>query len=131
MIPIDGFSSSHSCARRLSARTVTRLTLFVLRHEMRFAYRVLILKKGGVDMWKSLKVGVALSGVLFLGLTACNQSPPASRAPKGPSPASQAWNKLTAGFIQSYLNARPAFAAQTGRHEFDGQLPDFSSHGIR
>jgi hypothetical protein len=82
-------------------------------------------------MWKSLKVGAALSGVLFLGLTACNQSPPASHAPKGPSPASQAWNKLTAGFIQSYLNARPAFAAQSGRHEFDGQLPDFSSHGIR
>src|ERR1700737_4354645 len=74
----------------------------------RFAYRVLILEKRGVDMWKSLKVGVALSGVLFLGLTACNQSPPASHAPKGPSPASQAWNKLTAGFIQSYPNARPA-----------------------
>jgi hypothetical protein len=82
-------------------------------------------------MWKSLKVGAALSGVLFLGLTACNQSPPASHAPKGPSPASQAWNKLTAGFIQSYLNARPAFAAQSGHHEFDGQLPDLSNHGIR
>jgi uncharacterized protein (DUF885 family) len=82
-------------------------------------------------MWKSLKVGAALSGVLFLGLTACNQSPPASGAPKGPSPASQGWNKLTAGFIQSYFNARPFFAAQSGRHEFDGQLPDLSNHGIR
>jgi uncharacterized protein (DUF885 family) len=82
-------------------------------------------------MWKSLKVGAALSGVLFLGLTACNQSPPASHAPKGPSAASQAWNKLTAGFIQSYFNARPAFAAQAGRHEFDGQLSDLSNHGIR
>src|SRR6202011_976275 len=82
-------------------------------------------------MWKSLKVGAALSGVLFLGLTACNQSPPASVAPKGPSLASQGWNKLTAGFIQSYLNARPFFAAQSGRHEFDGQLPDLSNHGIR
>jgi uncharacterized protein (DUF885 family) len=82
-------------------------------------------------MWKSLKVGAALSGVLFLGLTACNQSPPASVAPKGPSLASQGWNKLTAGFIQSYFNARPFFAAQSGRHEFDGQLPDLSNHGIR
>jgi uncharacterized protein (DUF885 family) len=82
-------------------------------------------------MWKSLKVGAALSGVLFLGLTACNQAPPASKAPKGPSLASQAWNKLTAGFIQSYFDARPFFAAQSGRHEFDGQLPDLSNHGIR
>jgi len=82
-------------------------------------------------MWKSLKVGAALAGVLFLGLTACNQSPPASGGPKGPSPASQAWDKLTAGFIQSYFAARPFFAAQSGRHEFDGQLPDLSNHGIR
>jgi len=82
-------------------------------------------------MWKSLKVGAALSGVLFLGLTACNQSPPPSAARKGPSLASQQWDKLTAGFIQSYLNARPSFAAQSGRHEFDGQLPDWSNHGIR
>jgi uncharacterized protein (DUF885 family) len=82
-------------------------------------------------MWKSLKVGAALSGVLFLGLTACNQSAPPSAARKGPSLASQQWEKLTAGFIQSYLNARPFFAAQSGRHEFDGQLPDLSDHGIR
>ncbi len=82
-------------------------------------------------MWKSLKVGAALSGVVFLGLTACNQPPPTSAARKGPSLASQQWEKLTAGFIQSYLDARPAFAAQSGRHEFDGQLPDFSNHGIR
>ncbi len=81
-------------------------------------------------MWKSLKVGAALSGVLFLGLTGCNQSPPPP-AVKGPSLASQAWDKLTAGFIQSYLDAQPFFAAQSGRHEFDGQLPDVSNHGIK
>jgi hypothetical protein len=82
-------------------------------------------------MWKSLKVGAALSGMLLLGLTGCNQSPPASVAHKGPSLASQQWNKLTAGFIEDYFNARPFFAARSGRHEFDGQLPDVSSHGIK
>jgi uncharacterized protein (DUF885 family) len=82
-------------------------------------------------MRKSLKVGAALSGVLFLVLAGCGQQPPASTAPKGPSPASQAWNKLTAGFIESYVQAQPFFAAQSGRHEFDGQLPDVSNHGIR
>ena len=82
-------------------------------------------------MWKSLKVGAALSGLLFLGLTGCGQQPPAAGAPKGPSLASQQWDKLTAGFIQSYFDAQPFFAAQSGRHEFDGQLPDLSNHGIR
>jgi uncharacterized protein (DUF885 family) len=82
-------------------------------------------------MWKSLKVGAALSGLVFLGLTGCGQQPPAAGAPKGPSPASQQWDKLTAGFIQSYFDAQPFFAAQSGRHEYDGQLPDLSNHGIR
>jgi uncharacterized protein (DUF885 family) len=82
-------------------------------------------------MWKSLKVGAALSGVLCLGLAGCNQSPPPSVAHKGPSLASQQWNKLTAGFIEDYFNARPFFAARSGRHEFDGQLPDVSNHGIK
>jgi uncharacterized protein (DUF885 family) len=27
--------------------------------------------------------------------------------------------------------ARPSFAVQAGRHEFDGQLPDLSAHGIK
>jgi uncharacterized protein (DUF885 family) len=82
-------------------------------------------------MWKSLKVGATLSGVLFLGLVGCGQQQPASHAPKGPSLASQEWDKLTTSFIQSYFDAQPFFAAQSGRHEYDGQLPDLSNHGIR
>jgi Bacterial protein of unknown function (DUF885) len=82
-------------------------------------------------MWKSLKVGAALSAVLCVGLVGCGQQQPAANAPKGPSLASQEWGKLTAGFIQSYFDAQPFFAAQSGRHEYDGQLPDLSSHGIR
>jgi uncharacterized protein (DUF885 family) len=82
-------------------------------------------------MWKSLKVGAALWGVLCVGLVGCGQQQPAANAPKGPSLASQEWDKLTASFIQSYFDAQPFFAAQSGRHEYDGQLPDLSSHGIR
>src|SRR6267142_1434122 len=82
-------------------------------------------------MWNSLKVGAALTGVLFIGLTGGNQSPPLTVAHKGPSLASQQWNKLTAGFIEDYFNARPFFAARSGRHDFDGQLQDVSNHGIK
>jgi uncharacterized protein (DUF885 family) len=82
-------------------------------------------------MRKSLAAGAAMSVLLLAVVAGCNQAPPPTAAPKGPSLASQEWNKLTAGFIESYLAAQPFFAAQAGRHEFDGQLPDLSSHGIR
>ena len=82
-------------------------------------------------MWKSNK-GAALSAILLLALAACGQSPPPhASAPRRPSPASRAWDKLTKGFIEDYMKAQPGFAVQSGRHEFDGQLPDFSAHGIK
>ena len=46
-------------------------------------------------------------------------------------PRARRGSKLTKGFIEDYMNAQPGFAVQSGRHEFDGQLPDFSAHGIK
>jgi hypothetical protein len=82
-------------------------------------------------MWKSREPGAALSCVLLLVLTACGQSAPPPPKPKGPSPASVAWLRLSNAFIEEYNLAQPAFAARAGRHEFDGQLPDLSAHGIK
>jgi len=82
-------------------------------------------------MWKSVKVAAALSGILFLGLTGCGQKQPAAVTPKGPSAASQGWKRLTDAFMKGYFDSRPFFAAQSGRHEYDGQLSDLSNHGIR
>ncbi len=82
-------------------------------------------------MWKSSKLGTALPVVLLIALTACSQSPPPTPKAAGPSPASLAWQKLTNAFIEDYFNAQPVFAAEAGRHEFDGQLPDLSAHGIK
>jgi hypothetical protein len=82
-------------------------------------------------MWKSLAKGAALSGVLLLIVSGCGQSPPPHPAPKGPSPASQAWLKVANAFIEDYMQAQPAFAVHSGRHEFDGQLADLSAHGIK
>jgi uncharacterized protein (DUF885 family) len=82
-------------------------------------------------MSKSLKVGAALSGALLLVLGGCGQSPPPQAQPKPPSQASQDWARLTAGFINDYFVAQPFFAAQSGKHEYDGQLADLSEHGIK
>ena len=81
-------------------------------------------------MWKSLRTSAALSSVLLLSVTACNQSAPPPK-PKGPSPSSVAWLKVANAFVEDYMRAQPSFAAQSGRHEFDGQLPDVSAHGIK
>ena len=82
-------------------------------------------------MSKSLKAVAALCGVLFLAVAGCNQSPPAKKMAKPLSEASQNWNRLTAGLIEGYFQAQPTFAAGAGRHDFDGQLPDVSNHGLR
>jgi uncharacterized protein (DUF885 family) len=73
-----------------------------------------------------------MAGLLLVGMTGCNQSPQTSApAKKPPSQASLQWANITNGFIEDYLRAQPFFAAQSGRHEFDGQLPDMSAHGLK
>jgi len=41
-----------------------------------------------------------------------------------------AWNAFATQFIESYLSTHPPFAANAGRHEFDGKLPDWSHAGL-
>ena len=82
-------------------------------------------------MFRSRDLGAALPAVLLFLLTACGQSTPTPAGPKGPSAASQQWEKTVNSFIEDYMNNQPAFAAEAGRHEFDGRLPDLSSHGIK
>ncbi len=41
-----------------------------------------------------------------------------------------AWDAFAGQFIESYLNLHPSFAANAGRHEFDGKLPDWSPAGL-
>jgi uncharacterized protein (DUF885 family) len=80
----------------------------------------------------SIKMGAALSLCLLVGLAGCNQGPQ-SKAPvkRPPSQASLQWQQISNGFVQSYFAAQPFFAAQSGKHEYDGQLPDLSAHGLK
>ncbi len=43
---------------------------------------------------------------------------------------SSEWDSFADQFIEGFLVAHPVFAVQAGRHEFDGQLPDWSAAGI-
>ena len=40
------------------------------------------------------------------------------------------WPAVRDALIEEYLKAHPVFAVMAGRHEYDGQLPDWSAGGI-
>lgn len=41
------------------------------------------------------------------------------------------WDRFADDFVESYFKAHPTYAVDQGRHEFDGQLPDWSEAGLR
>jgi hypothetical protein len=61
--------------------------------------------------------------VALLLLGACAGGPSDDAAP--------AWDRFAAGFIESYFRANPLFAVDKGRHEYDGQFPDWSEAGLK
>src|SRR5688572_13321937 len=64
--------------------------------------------------------------VVALGLSACTRKPEPSEAP--PAAAAQPANlpALIDTFIEAHMKRDPYFAVQAGRHEFDGQMADWS-----
>jgi uncharacterized protein (DUF885 family) len=71
--------------------------------------------------------GFAVAALAVL-LSACSKPAPPPPAPK--VMAHDGWPDFATAFVESYFRADPFFAAQAGRHEFDGQMPDWSSAGI-
>lgn len=73
-------------------------------------------------------MGLALT--LFMWLAACSRpagvAPAAGNAQSKPDP----WPQFAAHFLEEYFRAEPKFAVEAGRHEFDGQMPDWSAEGI-
>src|SRR6185436_142338 len=70
---------------------------------------------------------IASLAALILALSACTRQEGTSATTTAPS---QAWASTRDALIEEYLKAQPAFAIYQGRHEFDGQLPDWSAEGI-
>ena len=66
---------------------------------------------------------------LLIGLAA-GCSGPAPAPPPAPPAVHDGWPDFAAGFIESYFKGQPFFAVGAGRHEFDGQMADWSAAGI-
>jgi hypothetical protein len=87
---------------------------------------------------------LALSTALALALLAGCDRPP-SPQPGAQSPASAqdtasttaaangdaAWQPAVDGFVEQYFEFFPVFAANAGKHEFDGRLPDYGPESMR
>ena len=79
-------------------------------------------------------VTAALALAACLAAAGCSRQPPAVAVPPPPDPAVSArtaWNDFAASFIESYFKSHPFFAVQAGRHEFDGQMGDWSAAGLQ
>ena len=76
---------------------------------------------------------LAAVGLVLVALIACSRKEAApEHATEVPPPAVNVeWTKYVDDFIEAYFVANPSFAASQGRHEFDGQLPDWSPEGIQ
>jgi len=80
----------------------------------------------------STRLTTAIALILgSLTLGGCNRES-ASSAPSAASTVSAAdWPRFVDEFIEQSFVANPAAAVVAGRHEFDGQLPDWSAAGIQ
>lgn len=69
--------------------------------------------------------GAAMAGALLL-LSACG----AEKAPQSVGSAAN-WTEFRDQFLAGYFPLNPNFAVYQGKHEFDGQLPDWSADGLQ
>ena len=62
----------------------------------------------------------------LLALTACNASDNKSATAQ----SATSWTEFRDNFLAGYFPLNPNFAVYQGKHEYDGQLPDWSPEGL-
>jgi hypothetical protein len=67
-------------------------------------------------------LSLVLPGVSFCAAEAPHASPASADA---------RWSAFVDGFLQAHFAANPTFAVTSGRHEYDGQLPDYSADALQ
>ena len=80
---------------------------------------------------------VPLAVLLAAAIVGCSSQPAATSAPANAAAAPQsadanaAFDAAIDGFIDGYFEHNPVFAANAGKHEYDGKLPDYSPAGLK
>ena len=52
-------------------------------------------------------------------------------ADTGDMAETETWDTFMAAFLEAYFDRNPTFAIDQGKHEYDGQLPDWSEAGLQ
>ncbi|WP_375398451.1 DUF885 domain-containing protein [uncultured Sphingomonas sp.] len=74
-----------------------------------------------------------LSASAILALSGCNETSATDvnvAAVASPTPA-ESWPAFRDAFIEGWFKVNPADAVYQGRHDFDGQMPDWSPAGLK
>tara|TARA_R110002126_G_scaffold10236_18_gene45968 strand:+ start:7411 stop:9168 length:1758 start_codon:yes stop_codon:yes gene_type:complete len=75
---------------------------------------------------RNLMLAVSLAALTVTGCKKVEDEPVAAMA----IDSSSVWGGYLSGFLDSYFPVNPTFAVYQGKHEFDGQLPDWSAEGL-
>ncbi len=78
---------------------------------------------------KVLLIAVSIGAITVTG--ACKKVGGGQDAATVVANDSSDWGKFMAGFLDDYFKVNPTSGVLQGRHEFDGQLPDWSAEGLK
>ncbi len=74
---------------------------------------------------------IVIVSIIALGaITACTKAGDATTARPIKAGQSSEWDVFLPAFLDDYFAINPTFAVYQGKHEFDGQLPDWSERGL-
>ncbi len=76
-------------------------------------------------------IAVALPSLLALALAGCESTPEPSPASAQAAKHDPAWPAFVDAYLAGYFKLNPAFAVVQGKHEYDGELPDWSAAGLQ
>jgi uncharacterized protein (DUF885 family) len=82
-----------------------------------------------MEFYKGVRViGCALCAIALFG---CERERPAPSAAPPKQAAAPSWSQFVDQYLEQYFVMHPTAAVGAGRHEFDGQMPDWSAEGIQ
>ncbi|MFC4291739.1 DUF885 domain-containing protein [Sphingorhabdus arenilitoris] len=76
-----------------------------------------------------LLVATSIAALAVTG--ACKKVDDGAAAPADVKSDGSAWGSYMETFLNGYFPINPSFAIYQGRHEFDGQIADFSENGLK
>jgi hypothetical protein len=79
--------------------------------------------------FRAWAIAASITAIALTG--ACKQADGGADAAAVVAADKSAWGSYMAGFLDSYFKVNPTNGVLQGRHEFDGQLPDWSAEGLK